>query len=213
MSGDFEADYWEANYSQPHCMDGIGNAKEHARYLKSFCEVESVEIDSIVDFGCGLGYQFQEILYLFSPSRALGIEPSMHVQSELRKRDLDPYNRIDVDLRQQGIESWCVGKEEDFDLGICMSVLQYLDDAAIEACMPIIASRVQYLYLTVPTDVELQRQIDECHFKDEWAIHRSRERYKELLSPSFTFISSRILESKALFDEVSSSFTDLLFRF
>ena len=213
MNGGFDQAYWDANFAHPEVMDGIGNAREHARYLKSFFEVEGVEIDTIADFGFGFGVLFREMLHLFSPSRALGIDPSEFAHQRAAELQLDPYNRIDVALRRQRLEDWCTGPEEEFDLGVCMSVLQYLDDQAIADCLPILADRVQYLYLTVPTDVELQRQIDECDFKDTWAIHRGRERYLELIAPSFTVVSSRVLESRSFHDERSTSFTDLLYRF
>lgn len=40
----FDQDYWKLNYSQPTTMDCIGNAKEHANYLKYFFELEQVDI-------------------------------------------------------------------------------------------------------------------------------------------------------------------------
>jgi phenylalanyl-tRNA synthetase alpha subunit len=61
--------------------------------------------------------------------------------------------------------------------------------------------------------VELGRQVSELDFKDEYAIHRSREKYQRLLRPHFTFVSARVLESKSFFDEESTHFTDLLYRF
>ena len=52
------ADYWEENYSSPEEMDGIFNAVNHARYAKNFFLIESVEVNSIIDFGFGLGHMF-----------------------------------------------------------------------------------------------------------------------------------------------------------
>ena len=60
----FDRKYWEENYSQPFTMDGIGNAKEHAKYLKAFFELEQVDISSIADFGFGYGYLFQKTMIL-----------------------------------------------------------------------------------------------------------------------------------------------------
>jgi hypothetical protein len=46
----------------------------------------------------------------------------------------------------------------------------------LKEIIPIISKRIKYLYLTVPTDSELGRQISELEFKNEYAIHRSREK-------------------------------------
>jgi hypothetical protein len=88
-----------------------------------------------------------------------------------------------------------------------------LSDKELKEIIPILAKRIKYLYLTVPTNVELGRQVSELDFKDEYAIHRTREKYQKLLKPHFTFVSARVLESKHHFDEESTVFTDLLYRF
>lgn len=72
---------------------------------------------------------------------------------------------------------------------------------------------MKFIYLTVPTDSEFKRQVDDLDFKDEYAIHRTREKYQKLLRPHFTFISSRFLESKHFFDEETTPFTDHLYRY
>lgn len=97
---------------------------------------------------------------------------------------------------------------------ICTSVFQYLPDAELKEVVAALADRCYYLYMTVPTDKEFQRQVDELEFHDKAAIRtRSREFYQTLLSKHFTFLSSRILESKRHFNEDNTPFTDLLFRF
>ena len=74
------------------------------------------------------------------------------------------------------------------------------------------SQRVKYLYLTVPTDVELERQIEELDFHDQYALKRNSKFYREILSPHFTMISSKIWESKFYFNERTTHFTDLLYR-
>ncbi len=211
----FDKTYWEKNYSDPMSMDGIGNAKEHTRYLKSFLDVEQVQITSIVDLGFGYGHLFREMLKAFIPYKAVGIEPSPYAFKKARPDKLRPVESTDLKLYEEDLVSWCrkERKNNTFDLGICTSVFQYLSDKELKEVLPIIAQRVRYLYLTVPTDVELGRQVSELDFKDEYAIHRSREKYQRLLRPHFTFVSSRVLESKHFFDEESTLFTDLLFRY
>ena len=211
----FDKTYWDKNYSDPMSMDGIGNAKEHTRYLKSFLAVEHVDITSIVDLGFGYGHLFREMMKTFIPYKAVGIEPSPYAFKKVKPDKLRPVDSTDLKLYQEDLVTWCRTKRKDneFDLAICTSVFQYLTDKELKEVLPVIAKRVKYLYLTVPTDVELGRQVSELEFKDEYAIHRTREKYQKMIKPHFTFISSRILESKSFFDEESTSFTDLLYRF
>lgn len=212
----FDKSYWDKNYSDPMSMDGIGNAREHTNYLKAFLAVEHVQITSIIDLGFGYGHLFRQMLKAFIPYRAVGIEPSPHAFNKVRPDKLRPAESTQLKLYQEDLLTWCRTErklEKNFDLGICTSVFQYLTDKELKEALPVLAKRVRYLYLTVPTDVELGRQVSELDFKDEYAIHRTRDQYKKLISPHFTFISSRVLESKCFFDEESTAFTDLLFRF
>jgi trans-aconitate methyltransferase len=212
----FDKTYWDKNYAEPMSMDGIGNARDHARYLKSFLAIEHVDISSIVDLGFGYGHLFREMLKTFIPHRAVGIEPSPYAFKKAKLDKLRPVESTDLKLYEEDLITWCRTdrkKNNNFDLGICTSVFQYISDKDLKEIIPILAKRIKYIYLTVPTDVELGRQVSELEFKDEYAIHRSRKKYQRLLKPHFTFVSSRILESKHYFDEESTHFTDLLYRF
>lgn len=211
----FDKTYWDKNYSEPMSMDGIGNAKEHVRYLKAFLEVEHVDISSVVDLGFGYGHLFREMLKAFIPHTAEGIEPSDYAFRKAKPDKWRPVESTNLKLVQQDLLTWCrtKRKNEPFDLGLCTSVFQYLPTKELKEIIPVLASRIKYLYLTVPTDIELKRQIEELEFKDEYAIHRTRDQYQKLLKPHFTFISGRVLESKRFFDDESTHFTDLLYRF
>lgn len=212
----FSKEYWEVNYADPEEMDNIINAREHAAYIKAIFALEAVDISSVIDLGFGLGILFEEVMKSFIPYRAHGIEPSKFIYDQVVKRDIRPADSTKLILENTDLVSWAQAiqkRERVFDLGLCTSVLQYLSDDEIKIVMPVLARRVRYLYLSVPTDLELKRQIEDVKFKDEYAIHRSKERYLKLIRPHFTFISSRLLESKIHFDEDSTSFTDLLFRF
>jgi hypothetical protein len=211
----FDKSYWDKNYSEPMTMDGIGNAKEHTQYFLSYLAVEHVDISTIIDLGFGYGHLFREMLRSFKPHMARGIEPSPYAFKKVKLDKLRPVSSTDLKLYEEDLLTWCQSSrkgETKFDLGICTSVLQYISDKDLKIILPILAKRIKYLYLTVPTDVELGRQVSELDFKDEYAIHRSREKYKKLLSPYFTIVSSRILESKHYFDEETTLFTDLLYR-
>ena len=61
--------------------------------------------------------------------------------------------------------------------------------------------------------MELARQVEDLDFKDQYATHRTREQYQKLLRPHFTFVSSRVLESKHFYNEETTYFTDLLYRY
>ena len=212
----FDKTYWDKNYSQPMTMDGIGNAKDHVKYLKAYLSIEHVDISTVIDLGFGYGHLFREMLKTFLPHRAVGIEPSPYAFKKAKIDKLRPVDSTDLKLFQEDLITWCRTdrkKNNDFDLGICTSVFQYLSDKDLKEIIPILSKRIKYLYLTVPTNIELGRQISELEFKDEYAIHRTREQYQKLLRPHFTFISSRILESKHHFDEDTTSFTDLLYRY
>jgi hypothetical protein len=212
----FSQEYWEQNYHDPSSMDGIGNAKEHALYLKYLFGIEYIDVSSIIDFGFGLGYLFEEFLKTFVPYKAYGIEPSEHAFKQVKERDIRPVDSMKLSLYQQDLVNWCrkpKGRVKRFDLGICTSVFQYLSEEELREVIPVMAQRVKYLYLSVPTNIELKRQVDELEFDDTFSYKRSRTFYQRLLRKNFTFISSRLLESKDHFDEFSTSFTDLLYRF
>ncbi len=196
-------------------MDGIGNARDHAKYLQYYLAVEQVDISTVIDLGFGYGHLFREMMRIFKPHMARGIEPSPYAFNKAKPYKLRPVESTDLQLYQEDLVTWCKTerkKENKFDLGICTSVFQYLSNKELKEVLPILAKRIRYLYLTVPTNVELSRQVDELDFKDEYAIHRTREEYQKLIRPHFTFIGSRILESKHFFNEETTLFTDLLFR-
>lgn len=208
-------EYWDINYSDPSSMDCIGNAKEHSKYLKAFFKLELIDISSIVDLGFGYGYLFQQVMKEFIPYKACGIEPSSYAFNKARGRKLKPVESTKLELKNISIENWAKEKDSNknrFDLGICTSVFQYLSKDELERLVPVISRRVKYLYLTVPTDKELARQVEDLDFNDTYAKKRTRAFYKKILSKNFTNISSKIWESKFYFDEDSTLFTDLLYR-
>lgn len=210
----FDKTYWDKNYSDPMSMDGIGNAKDHVKYLESFLAVEHVDVSTVIDLGFGYGHLFREMLKTFKPYRAVGIEPSPYAFKKAKIDKLRPVPSTDLELFPEDLVTWCRTnrKKNTFDLGICTSVFQYISDKDLKEILPILAKRIRYLYLTVPTDIELGRQVSELEFKDEYAIHRSREKYQKLLKPHFTVVSARVLESKHFFTEDTTHFSDLLYR-
>lgn len=212
----FSQEYWDKNYSEPEDMDGLANAKEHAQYVESLFKLELVDISSIVDLGFGLGHMFEEMVRLFMPYKAHGIEPSSFAFQSFKKRYAKPATSIKLKLEETDLVSWCKRRSEKskyYDLGICTSVFQYLSEEEIDFVLPILAHQVKYLYFSVPTDMELDRQISELDFHDVYALRRSKEFYRSKIERHFTVIGARVLESKIHFDDESTSFTDYLFRY
>ena len=215
MTG-FGAEYWRENYSEPETMDCIGNAKQHVEYLQAAFALEHIDISSILDLGFGYGYLFQKAMKAFIPYKACGIEPSLHAFDKARKRKLKPVDSTNLKLYNESIEDWCNrsdSKQNQFDLGICTSVFQYLTEEQLETIVPVMGRRIKYLYLTVPTDKELDRQITELDFCDKYALRRSRNFYQNILSKNFINVGNKIWESKYYFNEESSHFSDLLYRY
>lgn len=211
----FSQEYWDKNYSEPFTMDCIGNAKEHTAYIKSYFELEKVDISSVADFGFGYAYLFQKVLKAFIPYKALGIEPSKPAFERAIKRKLAPVESTKMKLLNQSIEDWCRLKDHSkhhFDLGICTSVFQYIEEKDLVFIIETLSKRVKFLYMTVPTDKELDRQIEDLEFDDKYALRRSSEFYKSMMSKGFTNVSSRIWESKNYFNEDTTLLTDLLYR-
>ncbi len=215
----FSLNYWHANYDEPEEMDGIINASQHAHYLKAFFDVDFVDINSVIDFGFGLGHIFEKVLTEFQPYRAWGIEPSVHAFKEAKeKRNLKPVETTKLTLKQWSLQRWAKElraskkKHKWFDLGLCTSVFQYLTEDEIDEVLPMMSRMVKYLYFSVPTDHELERQVSDLSFKDEYALRRPKEFYREKLFPHFTIVGARILESKHHFSEDNTFFTDYLFR-
>ncbi len=209
-------DYWDTNYSDAQNMDGIGNRKQHVQYVKSIFELEYVDINSIIDFGFGLGKLFESFVKEFKPYKAFGLEPSKYIFNKMDVKRLQVSPNMKISLKNTDLLSWARMQKKGsryFDLGVCTSVFQYIDSESLLEIIPVLAQKVKYLYLTVPTDKELKRQVCDLDFFDRYALRRSKTFYYKILKNNFTFISSRLLESKTHFHEKNTNFTDLLYRF
>ena len=207
----FPDQYWDLNYDEPETMDCIGNVEEHMNYLKSLFDLELIEIKSLVDFGFGQGHMLRGALEAFRPRKSLGIEPSLRPFLEMEAWNKKSENQLT--LKRVGVLTWLLKNKGKFDLGLCNSVFQYISTSNLKKVVPLMAKRVRYLYLTVPTDKELDNQVKEHRFTDSFALKRSRRTYQQILKKDFTFISSRLLESKSFFDEENTHFSNLLYRF
>ncbi len=212
----FSENYWRENYDEPEEMDGIVNAAQHARYIKTIFDVEFVDISSVIDFGFGLGHIFEKVIHEFYPYRVFGLEPSKYAFNEVKKRDLCPVASTKLVLKNWSLQDWAKNYQKKeikwFDLGLCTSVFQYLTEEEIEEVLPLMARQVKYLYFSVPTDLELKKQVSDLEFDDQYAYRRSKTFYRKAIKPHFTIVGNRLLESKFHFNEDNSYFTDYLFR-
>ena len=195
-------------------MDGIGNASLHADYIQALFALDAVPIKSVLDVGFGLGHLFNAIVRRFKPYRAVGLEPSAYAFERGRRTIKAPFGTR-LRLLPMDVQTWCSQprKPGRFDLTICTSVLQYLDDTQIRTVLPVLAERTRYMYLTVPTDVEARRMTESFDFADSYALQRTRDDYVSMIGDEFTFIGNRLLESKRHFDEHTTPFSELVYRF
>ena len=213
----FLRQYWQDNYAEPELMDGVYNARARAQALKAFFDAEYIEMNSLIDFGFGLGHLFAQMIDVFRPHTVVGIEPSTYAFAQVSQQRLSTIESTDITLLQTDLRSWSLAQPRAdhglFDLGICTSVFQYLSDVEIKAVLPVMAQRVRFLYFAVPTDEELRYQARELNFDDTYALSRSAATYRTFLAEHFTIVSYRLLESKVHFDANTTLLSDLFYRF
>lgn len=215
----FDEKYWKQNYSDPEEMDGLANATEHIQYLYCLFELENVKVKKIADFGFGLGKLLEESCRIFVPKKVFALEPSKFAFEQVQNQAWTKTWQDELTWSQLDLKSWCEAnkqkklKKPKFDLGICFSVMQYIDDEDLKFVSKVLARHCQYLYASMPTKLELKRQRSEFDFDDTYAIRRSREDYLKILSEDWTIVGLRLLESKHHQNYESSPFSDHLFRF
>lgn len=207
--------FWQRNYDRPDQMDGVFNAAAHADHLASSFAIHEQRVASVADFGFGQGQLFAAVLARLTPYKAYGLEPSApaFALAEPRLRAASP--RTKLLLEPTDLASWCRHPDHPkrrFDLGLCTSVLQYLQVPELELALVTLARRVKWLYLTVPTSDELARLARDSDFTDPWATPRDRAAWRDLLHPHFEAVDGRLLESRTLVDPQTSPFTDDLHR-
>lgn len=215
----FDEKYWRENYSDPDEMDGLANATEHLQYLYCLFELENIKVKKIADFGFGLGKLLEEACRIFVPTKVFALEPSQYAFDHVRSQDWTKTWQNELTWSQNNLLQWCEAqqgkkfKRPNFDLGICFSVMQYIEDEELKFVSHILAKSCHYLYASMPTKTELKRQRSEFDFDDRYAIRRSRKKYLEILSEDWTIVGLRLLESKHHESYESSPFSDHLFRF
>lgn len=204
----FTQDYFKLIYPKGETIDGDFNAKDHAKYLKSLFILMGYHPSSIFDFGFGKGNLLKEVSKALECTRVGGCDVSSFAHQRLKNK---PWSK-DWTLVQSKLSQLKVPKKP-YHLGLCNSVLQYLDDNEMKDATRIIAQSCKYVYLHVPSDEDYRLLKRDLKFEDPFANKRKNKIYLNQLSKHFTFVSWGLLESKKFTNHKNSIFMDSLYRF
>ncbi|PJZ70711.1 SAM-dependent methyltransferase [Leptospira perolatii] len=192
----FESSYWKEIYGSGIDVDASFNAKEHANYMKSVFELMQLQIYSVADFGFGKGILLKEVVKALRPSRVFAIDPSEEmIDAMALQKWIHSYNLSFLHSTIQDLDSkYFIGSP--FDLGICNSVVQYVEDSDIKPIFEKLHKIVKYLYFSVPTNKDYDRMKKEIFFVDPYAHARSRRFYEKVILKYFRRVSFNLLESR-----------------
>ncbi|ETO21908.1 hypothetical protein RFI_15292 [Reticulomyxa filosa] len=100
-----------------------------------------------------------------------------------------------------------------FNLGLFMSVGQYLGDEEFELVLFCLSLWCDFLYMDVVTTEEYEIMKTGSTFQDPYAIQRGKSWYLKIITKFWRVIGNSILESKFLYDDTaSSSIPNVLFH-
>jgi len=103
-------------------------------------------------------------------------------------------------------------KNPFWDLILCTSVFQYVEEASCEGLIKNLAQHCRFLYFTVPTTLEYRHLESVYQFVDPYAYRRSKIFYLRRLKKYFRLIGTRIWESKHFVSESETPFKEYLYR-
>lgn len=209
ISMSLEKDYFDKIYAKTELIDGDYNAKSHARYLFQILSLVEANVNSVADYGFGKGKLLYETIKLFRPSKVMALDSSEYAYEELKKQKWVRDWKLDLQHKEL---SEIVPPKKAFDLGICNSVLQYVQDEDLEPILERISYSCRFVYLHVPSREDYEKLKLQVDFKDPWAKKRPHRIYEDLVLRYFTRVSWGLLESKTLVDEQMSPFFDSLYR-
>jgi hypothetical protein len=129
-----------------------------------------VPVRSVLDVGAGMG-------------RVGDWLREQHPRIRYRGTDVSAYACKTYGHKQVDIATWAPGRP--FDLTVCLSVLQYLDDDAFQAAAANLATATRHLlYLEIPTRHDRRHVIDPSA-TDLSVYWRSGAWYRKQLAPWF----------------------------
>ncbi len=172
----FDASYYEHFYSDAkvHDQDRIDALVDG---LMGFAGWWSVPVRSVLDVGAGMGAVGNAIRRRYPTVRYRGTEVSEYA--------CKTYGHLNVD-----IATWV--PKRAYDITICLSVVQYLDNATCAAAIANLAAATKsLLYFEVPTTWDRANVIDES--ATDMNVHwRSGAWYKKALSAHFQQVGAGI---------------------
>ena len=176
-------------------IDGVDNAKEHAKYLKSVLNLGEISVASIGDFGFGKGILLKEMAKEFKPERIIAIDPSKEANDRLKKERW--IKQFHLTIKRTTLENLDESKiRKPLDLGICNSIFQYIPTDTVSFAFAKLSRLCKYVYFSVPTKVDYEYMQSELDFIDPYASIRDKKFYLESMNPHFTIVSLNLLESK-----------------
>ena len=117
-----------------------------ATAVHEFCKWWDIQVRSVLDVGAGVGYWSDWYRNNHQRAKVVSVDVSEHA-----------CKKYGHELRD--ISSWVPKRK--FDLVICQSVLQYLDDQAARSAIKNLAKATKHiLFFEVPTKSDLRNTVD-----------------------------------------------------
>ena len=117
-----------------------------ATAVHELCKWWDIQVRSVLDVGAGVGYWSSWYRKNHKQTKVLSIDVSEHA-----------CQKYGHELRDIGV--WAPSRK--FDLVICQSVLQYLDDKSARAAIKNLAQATRHiLFFEVPTKTDLRHNVD-----------------------------------------------------
>jgi ubiquinone/menaquinone biosynthesis C-methylase UbiE len=204
----FTKKYFADLYPRNETIDGDYNSKDHAEYLDALFKLMGIHISTVYDFGFGKGTLLRDVSKKLQCSRVQGCDISDYACEELKKKKWAKDFKLEVSEIYNLKIPW-----KPFHLGICNSVLQYVEKDKLKKSIDVMAKSCKLLYLHVPTSEDYQILKNDLHFEDDYSIHRKNREYIDLLEEKFCFVSWGLLESKKFASHKTSPFSDSIYRF
>jgi trans-aconitate methyltransferase len=194
----FEREYWGEMYleDEESVIDGLFNAKGHARYAKALFKFMELEVRSLGDFGFGLGVLLKEFVKVFQPKQIIAIDPSHFcVQKLVKKKWIQNQNIAIVRSNFHDFDTSHL-EENPLDLVIVNSVLQYFPNKDFEFQVSRLSKICRYLYITLPTKKDYKKMRKDFDFTDPYAYERDVQYYRKAFQKHFDIVSYNLMESK-----------------
>jgi len=170
----FDDGYYQRFYGElgAHDPERIAHL---ATAVHEMCAWWGVEVQSVLDVGAGIG-MWRDWYHT--------THPAVHVRSV----DISEHACATWGHEQRDIATW--RPEDEYDLVICHSVLQYLPDAAAVVAIGNLAAATGWvLYLEAPTDNDLAELVDPE--RTDMDVHaRSAAWYHAVLDPFFQHVGA-----------------------